>query len=316
MSELGPRTGRSVRSEGPRRLVCLGLLIALAALPGCSIRMKAINMVGNALSESGTTFSSDDDPELVKAAVPFGLKLEESLLAQSPRHQGLLFAACSGFTQYSYAFVQMEADYVEAQDLQRATDMRVRAKKLYLRAREYGLRDFEVQFPGFREGLKADADKWLARTAKKHVPLLYWTAASWGAAFAIDIADSQLSADQPIIEKMMRRALALDETWGQGSIHDFFISWEAGHASMGGSMEKAREHYKRSMELSKGQRISPLISLAESVLVPQQNKKEFETVLDEAAAFDVEKSTPEQKLANVIAGRRAKWLLSRVDELF
>jgi predicted anti-sigma-YlaC factor YlaD len=290
-------------------------MLALS-LPGCSVKKMAINMVGNALAESGTTFSSDDDPELVKAAVPFGLKTMESLLAQSPRHKGLLFAACSSFTQYSYAFVQMEADYVEAQDLQRATEMRTRAKKLYLRAREYGLRGFEVDLAGFREGLKKDADATLARTTKKHVPLLYWTAAAWGAAFAIDITDSQLSAEQPIIEKMMRRALALDESWGQGSIHDFFISWEAGHAAAGGSYEKAREHYARSQQLSAGQRISPFVSLAESVSVAQQNKKEFESLLNEAVQFDVEQSTPEQKLANVIAQRRARWLLSRIDELF
>ncbi len=295
-----------------------GLLLVLAlSAAGCgTLQKKAINMVGDSLAGSGTTFSTDDDAELVKSAVPFGLKLEESLLAQSPKHKGLLFAACSGFTQYSYAFVQMEADYVEGQDLQRATEMKARAKKLYLRAREYGLRGFEVDFPGFREGLKKDPDGTLARLTKQHVPLLYWTAASWGAAFAIDVADSQLSVDQAIIEKMMRRALALDESWGQGSIHDFFISWEAGHVGAGGSYDKAREHYKRSQELSAGQRISPLVSLAESVAQPQQNKKEFEELLNQAVQFDVEKSTPEQKLANVIAQKRAKWLLSRVDELF
>jgi predicted anti-sigma-YlaC factor YlaD len=305
-----------------RVLIRCGLLLVLAlAVSGCAtVQKKAINMVGDSLAGSGTTFSSDDDPELVKAAVPFGLKLEESLLAQSPRHKGLLFAACSGFTQYAYAFVQMEADYVEAQDPERATQMRMqmlaRAKKLYLRAREYGLRGFDVDFPGFREGLKKNPDATLARLTRQHVPLLYWTAAAWGAAFAIDITDSQLSVDQPIIEKMMQRALALDESWGQGSIHDFFISWEAGHAGAGGSYDKAREHYKRSQELSAGQRVSPLVSLAESVSQPQQNKKEFEDLLNQAVQFDVEKSTPEQKLANVIAQKRAKWLLSRVDELF
>ena len=36
--------------------------------------------------------------ELVREAVPFSLKLIESLLAESPRHRGLLLAACKGFT--------------------------------------------------------------------------------------------------------------------------------------------------------------------------------------------------------------------------
>jgi predicted anti-sigma-YlaC factor YlaD len=118
------------------------------------------------------------------------------------------------------------------------------------------------------------------------------------------------------MEKMLRRALALDETWELGSLHDFFISWEAGHASAGGSMDKAREHYRRAMDLAAGRRISPMISYAESVLVAEQKKKEFEQVLNEALAVDLGQAPSEQRLANVLAQRRAKWLLSRVDELF
>ncbi len=292
------------------------LLLVALGLPGCSIRRMAINMIGNALAESGTTFASDDDPELVEAAVPFGLKTIEGLLAQNPKHKGLLTAACSGFTQYSYAFVQQKADYIEAQDLQRATELRARAKKLYLRAVGYGMRAFEVDLPGFGDRLRKDPDAALAKTTRKQVPLLYYTGAAWAAAFAVDVADSQLSVDQGIIEKMMRRALALDETWDKGSIHDFFISWEAGHVSAGGSYEKAREHFARARQLAAGQRVSPLVSYAESVSVSRQNKKEFEQLLNEVLQFDASKSAPEQKLANVIAQRRAKWLLSREDELF
>ena len=82
----------------------------------------------------------------------------------------------------------------------------------------------------------------------------------------MDVTDSSLSVNQTAIEKMMRRALALDEAWEKGSLHDFFISWEAGHAGAGGSVEKAREHYARSKALAAGQRVSPLVSYAESVL--------------------------------------------------
>ena len=39
---------------------------------------------GDALAGTGSTFASDDDPELVGEAVPFGLKTMESLLAESP----------------------------------------------------------------------------------------------------------------------------------------------------------------------------------------------------------------------------------------
>jgi predicted anti-sigma-YlaC factor YlaD len=275
----------------------------------------AINILGSALAEGTSTFAKDDDPELVRDAVPFALKTIESLIEQSPKHRGLLLAACSGFTQYSYAFVQQEADFTEAEHLDRATQMRARARKLYLRGLDYGLRAFEVDFPGFRDGLRARPDAALAKTANRHVSLLYWTGVSWGAAFAIDKADSELSADQGLIEKIMRRALALDESWGKGSLHDFFITWEGGRASVGGSLEKAREHFERAKRLSAGQRASPFVTYAEVVSVGRQNKEEFVRMLNEALQIDVSKA-PDDRLPNLIAQRRARWLLARVEELF
>jgi hypothetical protein len=295
----------------------LALVALLAAgTAGCSLKTMAINTVGNALAESGSTFAADDDPELVAAAVPFGLKTIEGLLAQAPKHKGLLFAACSGFTQYAYAFVMQPADYVEARDLDRAIELRARAKKLFLRARDYGVRSFEVEFPGFRDALKANPDATLARLSRRHVPLAYYTGAAWAAAFSIDVADAELATDQGTIEKLMRRALALDESWEHGSLHDFFISWEAAHASGGGSLEAARTHYERSRALAAGKRVSPLVSYAESVLVPRQDRAAFEALLNEALRFDPSKAPREQTLPNVLALRRATWLLQRADELF
>ena len=291
--------------------VCLLTLF----LSGCSIKMMAINTLGNALSEGTSGFATDDDPELIAGAVPFGLKTIESLIQQSPKHRGLLTAAASGFTQYAYAFVQMDADYVEAQDLDRATAQRARAKKLYIRARDYGLRGLEVDFPGLTARLRKDPDAALARTTKKHVPLLYYTGAAWAAAFAIDKADSSLSVDQSLIEKLMQRAIALDESWDMGSLHDFFVTWEGGRASIGGSLEKAKQHFERSLALSAGRRASPYVTYVEAVSVGAQNKQEFRDLLTKALEVDVN-TLPAQRLANVIAQRRAKWLLSRVDELF
>jgi predicted anti-sigma-YlaC factor YlaD len=289
---------------------------AALLLTGCSIKRMAINSLGTAVASGSTsTFARDDDADLIRDAVPFALKTIESLIEQSPRHVGLLTAAASGFTEYGYAFVQQEADFVEAQDLARATELRQRAKKLYLRAAEYGLRGLEVEMPGFRAQLASAPDDALARARKKNVPLIYWTAASWAAALAVDVNDADLSTRQTTIEKMMHRALALDEGWSEGTVHDFFIAWEAAHASNGGSMAAAREHFQRAMTLSGGRRLAPLVSLAESVAIAENNRKEFDALLHQALAIDLDKS-PNEKLANVISQRRARWLLGRIDDLF
>jgi len=294
-------------------LAAAALLLSL--LPACSVKKMAVNALGNALAEGGSTYARDDDPELVRGAVPFGLKTVEGLLLEAPRHKGLLYSAVSGFTQYGYAFVQQDADFVEAEDLARATALRTRARKLYLRALDYGFRGLEVDFPGFRDAMRRDPGTVLARTKKEHVPLLYWTALAWAAAMAISKDDAELTADQGKAEAMMLRVLALDEGYEHGAVHDFFISYEGGRSSVGGSVEKAREHLEKALAGSRGKRAAPLVAFAETVSVATQDRGEFERLLEQALAVDAH-AVPDLRLSNIIYQKRARWLLERADELF
>jgi predicted anti-sigma-YlaC factor YlaD len=293
----------------------LALVLLAGVLPACSIKKMAVNRLGDALAGTGSTFASDDDPELVGDAVPFGLKTMESLLAESPRHEGLLLAACSGFVQYAYGWVQLEADYVEEESLARATHMRERARKLYLRALGYGVRGLEVDYPGLRAALSEDPVAALAKTKKEDVPLLYWTAAAWAGAMSLMINDSEVSADQPIVDALARRALALDPSWEGGSIQEFFVSWESGRSSIGGSKEKALEHYQKALDLSRGLRASPYVTYAESIAVPEQDRAGFTAALEKALAVDASQPNA-QRLVNILMQKRARWLLPRVDEYF
>jgi predicted anti-sigma-YlaC factor YlaD len=166
------------------RVLLAGLVLCCAG-SGCSIRRYALNTAASALAGSGATFASDDDPELIKAAAPFSLKLMESFLAEDPAHPGLLAAAASGFTQYAYAFVQQDADEAEPRDLAAAEVLRARARRLYLRAKGYGLRGLDVKHPGFGKALLANPKAAVLTANKADVPLLYWTAAAWASAISL-----------------------------------------------------------------------------------------------------------------------------------
>jgi predicted anti-sigma-YlaC factor YlaD len=290
---------------------------SLLVASGCSIRAFAVKKIGDAIANSGTTFSSDEDPQLVRDAVPFSLKLIESLLAEQPKHHGLLLAASRGFTQYVYAYIQEDADELESRDLTAAREMRMRAKRLYLRARDYGLRGLEVKHPGFGKAVRENSQSAVARSTKAtDVPLLYWTAASWGAAISISKDDPNLIADQPVVEALIDRALQLDEKYDNGSIHGFLISYEqARQGGPGDAADRSRKHFERALELSKGSLASPLVSFAEAVCVARQNRTQFESLLKRALDIDP-KAHPEWQLENLVMQRRARWLLARTDELF
>jgi len=300
-----------------RNLCLSGLLtVALTVGNGCSIKKMAINKLGNALASGGTTFSSDDDPELVRSAVPFSLKLIESLLAESPKHEGLLLAAASGFTQYGYAFIQQEADEIEEQNLTRSKELKDRARKMYRRAQGYGIRGLEVRHTGFAEALKADPKQAVQVLTKKDVPLIYWTAASWGSLISLSKDQPDIISQQPVIEALLDRAVALDENFESGALRSALISYEMSRqGGEGKPSERARKQFARAVELSGGMQAGPYLSLAEGVCLQEQNAKEFKELLEKALAINVD-TKPEWRLANLVMQRRARWLLSRVDDLF
>jgi len=302
----------------PRQSFNTAFALTIAfGLGGCSsVNHVAVNTLGDALASGGTAFASDNDPQLIRDATPFTLKLMESLLADNPRHPGLLFAASSGFTQYSYAFVQQDADELEGRDVAGANQLRARARGLYLRGRDYGLRGLELAHPGLTTKLRGNPHEAVKICRTEDVRLLYWTAASWAAAIALSKDDPVLIAELPIAETLIDRALELDEAYDYGAIHGFLITYEMARAGgTGDPVARSRQHFDRAMALTQGGQASPLVAYAEAVSVQKQDRTEFEKLLNQALAIDVN-AHPEWRLLNLVMQRRARWLLARIDDLF
>src|SRR5258705_14017249 len=108
------------------------LACAIATLSACAlVQRKAVGMVASTLASSGDVFTRDDDLELVGQAIPFGLKLYESLLDSAPKNKDLLLATCSNFTQYGVAYLETEALVLgEAQHHDEVARLNSRALKL------------------------------------------------------------------------------------------------------------------------------------------------------------------------------------------
>jgi len=285
---------------------------------GCSIRTYAVNLVGDALASGNSVYETDDDIELVGEALPFGLKLTESLLAQSPRHPGLLLTACRGFTTYSYVYVAWEAERLTEEDLDRARALRQRARKLYLRAAEYGFRALELDYPGIEQALVTAPTGAATRVGDGHatrdVPRLYWTAAALGLAIGVAIDDAALLARLPEVEALLDRALALDERWDAGALHEFKLVLAASRPGAVGDTDAIERHYTRALELSRGESAGLFVAYAEAVSLPEQDRAGFQVLLERALAVDPDRE-PENRLTTLVSQRRARWLLDRIDDL-
>jgi predicted anti-sigma-YlaC factor YlaD len=284
---------------------------------GCSFKKIAVRSLSAALIEGSTNvFAADDDPELVQEALPFALKTMEALLQSTPSNKKLLIGTAAGFVQYSHAFVLLPADVIEKEDLEKARQGRQRAKRLFIRARDYGLKALEISHPGFADSLGENPSAAVLKTDKQDVAALYWAGVAWGSAISVAKNDMTLVAEVPIVSALLTRALELDESWQNGAIHEFFIVFDANRSKAeGGGVDKAERHFQRAMALNKGRSVSPLVILAESVCVKQQNRKRFESLLKQVLEFDVNQY-PQYRLSNILAQQKAKFLLENIDDLF
>uniref|UniRef100_A0A832I295 Uncharacterized protein n=1 Tax=Eiseniibacteriota bacterium TaxID=2212470 RepID=A0A832I295_UNCEI len=317
MSPHRPPPFRPAAPGAPlRAALLLALFVALSlGLASCSIKRMAVKSVANSLTSGPDVFGTDDDPDLVRDALPFGLKTMESLLAVVPDHEGLLLALCRGYTSYAFAFVQSEGDLLVNADYPRAAALHDRALRLYLRARGYGLRGLEKRHRGIAAALSVDPARAVARLGRRDVPMLYWTSAAWGSAVALGKDRAELLAELPSVRALIERGLALDEAYEGGALHEAMILLEALPEAMGGSVERARRHFARSVELSGDRKVSPYVTLAQSVSVLRQDRAEFRALLGRALAFDPA-AEPARRLETAVLQRKARALLDREDEFF
>ena len=305
----------------PRRLVkrlrTIWLLISCLALAACSIQRIATRGLSETLTSGDSIFESDNDPVLIGEALPLALKVIETLISKDPRNVELLLAAARGYALYTYVTVDLEEERIRLDDIAAARALRLRARNLYLRAHGYALRALAVDHPDIEAALHRApeaAAATLTGTDAGGIAALYWSAATLGLAISTSRTDPALLARLPEVEALLQRALALDESWGSGTLHEFAISFAAASPA-GGDPVALEAHFHRALELSNGTRASLFVAYAEAVALPAQDREQFVALLDQALAVDPDIDSA-HRLLNVIAQRRAALLRERVEQLF
>ena len=293
------------------------LIVLSAFVSGCSVRGVAVDTIGDMLSSGGSAFADDDDIELIGEALPFSLKLTDSLIQESPKHRGLLRAAAQGYVLYSYAYVQFGAEQAATEDLKRARALRARARKLYFRGYDYAIRGLEVNRPQIGKAMRETPSKAVESIGDNNtdeVPFLYWGASALGLAISVSKDDPGMLARLPEVEAMLQRALFLDESFDHGALHEFALILAAATPR---KPDRAviKRHYQRALELSEGNRASLYVAYAMAVPLRAQNRTAFHALIEKALSVNAD-AVPDQRLQNAIAQRRARWLLGRTDELF
>ena len=287
-----------------RPVVFASLVTALLLLSGCSTSQLVARGASPLIDHSVAAMNRETDLELARASIPANLKMIEALLLADPGNAAYRVQAAMGFYGYALGFV-------EAND-------RDRAAALYRRARDHAL--VALDRAGVTQtvlmGDTADLERALARLDTPAVPALFWTAASWGKWIELQLDDPARLAELPRVEALMRRVLALDETYYHGGAHLFFGAYYGGRAPMfGGDFARAARHFDRAAELNHNQLLMVDVYRARYLLRQMGDRAAFHAtltrVLDAPAASD-----PDLNLANALAKQQAAALLSQEEDLF
>ena len=292
------------------RISCLrwGLIAVAIACAACSPRHLIVQGLAAELANQGQ--APEDDLVLAREASGFYLKLSESLLRETPGNLPLAEAVAGGFTQYAYAFVQFEADRLDALDAKAAQKLRARAAGLYRRAHQHAMAALAHQYPGFLAALANTDDKRWPRLTGDQIGIAYWAAASWGGLIALSKDDPNTVADLPLAIRLAQLAYGVSPAHGAGSLASLMGSLEA--ARPGGSLAQAEIYFDQAIQLGDGGNAGAYLAKAESIPLATGDRAAFDTLLNQALAA----SGRQRNLQNSVMRERALWLQDTAGDLF
>ncbi len=299
-----------------KKLTKMTILIAMVIFViGCSPKKLLLKQFDGVFDSIEYVYLTDDDPQLIKEAFPFNLKIIEILLNKDPDNRELLLTALSSFTMYAYGFLMEDAEKLSLNDYKAGVEVYNRAHKLFNRARRYGLHGIELKYPEFTDWLEIhEIDQ--NPFAVEDIAYLYWLSAALGGLISSSHGNPVYVVDLPKVGWLLEKSMELDEAWNNGALYSAMISFTMSRPDAVKNREQvARDYFNKAVEASAGKDCSIFVRFAESVCINNQNKDEFIEHLNYVLNFNVE-SSKELRLTNTMAQSRAKWLMSRVDELF
>ncbi|MFA6455268.1 MAG: TRAP transporter TatT component family protein [Bacteroidota bacterium] len=269
------------------------------------VNTVAVNATTNIVDYGLEAIFEESDLDFAEKAIPGNLTLLEALYrAKEKDDDHLAFLLTEGYTGYTLGFV-------EDVDVERA-------KVLYARARDYGLRSLKKnkQFAKAFDEDQAVFKKSLDQFGKEDVPMIFWTANAWGNLINVSISDPAVLGDLPKVNAMMEFVLKNDETYFYGSAHLYFATILATTPkNLGGKPDSARYHFEKCFQISNNKFVLPHLYMAKSYCVQMQDRVLFDQLLSTIDTTSLD-DLPEQRLVNAIAKRKAKILAQKADELF
>ena len=281
------------------------LLVFLIAFPtACSINKKMTVISAASLVEDVARASyKQSDLRVIREGMPAYLMLMDGMVEAWPDNDRLLLAAAQAYSSYATAFVG--ADDAGFRDA------------LLLRAKTYGLQALEQR--GISAPLTApfaEFERQVGQMTRSDLPYVFWSASCWASWISAHTDSIAAVAELPRVETLMRRALALDETYYYGGPHIFMgILYASRPPVAGGSLERSQQHFLKAIEIGQGKFLTAYVYYADYYARKAFDRELFVSVLNQVLETPAG-IVPELTLLNTVARQKAEALLGKTDDYF
>ncbi len=277
----------------------LMMMFALA-LSGCaSLVSSATDRMAQNLA---TALNNQNDPETVRSAAPAYLLLLDALIEGDPQNGSLHTTAARLNAAYAGVFVT---------EPERRQGMVRKAFSLVQRAWCLDA----AQVCGIHARPFEDFQKVVAAWPAAGIGLLYDFGVVWAGYIEQHADDWNAVAQIPKVAAIMKRVAALDESYERGGPHLYLGVIESlVQPALGGHPDRARDHFRRAIDLSGGENLMAAVLYAERYARTVFDRELHDRLLKGVLEAPSEK--PELTLMNVIAKTRARALLASAGDYF
>ncbi|MDX1453991.1 MAG: TRAP transporter TatT component family protein [Gammaproteobacteria bacterium] len=275
------------------------LLLPLVTLLGSG----CASLVSGATDNLSRAILNHDDPGVVQDAAPAYLVLVDSFITGDPDDEDSLRVGASLYAAYTGIFI---------------TDTE-RAMRLSDRSYDYARRalcEYEDELCGLDKMAFPELTRRLAeRDDEDDLPFLGTLAQSWLVWIRAHSTDWSAVADLPRVEELLKTVLRIDETWEQGTAHQYMgMLLTVRPPALGGKPEEARKHFERAIDMSGGTNLGAKVAMAESYARLVFDRELHDRLLNDVLEADV--NAEGQTLLNVMAKQQARELLASADDYF
>ena len=272
------------------------IFAALFLFNACSMDKFVIRQTGALLDYGVLALYEETDLKLAEQAMASDIKLLEGMIKGDPDNDHLLLLTAQALAGYAMGFAEDEEPE--------------RAKMFFLRAKEYGLRVLrqDDEFADSETGSLEAFTQAVNNMDEDYIDALFWTGFAWAGWINLSIDNPRAMIELPKVDLLMNRVLDIDQTYFHGSAHLYFGSiWGIKPPMVGGNPEKAKEHFEKNLEITKGKFLLTYVYYANfyaAKVLDEDLFYKFVVKIEETPA-DV---LPGFQLLNMIAKKKATYL--------